>query len=90
MIQTDSTISERDVGIRHHKTKSKSLVQCCHASKEERWWLTFLHQFLMLECSYEEGFLPITLNTRGAREHSRCQPLFLPGSEIWILADQDG
>ena len=44
----------------------------------------------MLECSYEEGFLPITPNTRGARELSRCQPLFLPGSEIRILADQDG
>ena len=44
----------------------------------------------MPECLYEEGFLPITPNTRGARELSRCQLLFLPGSEIWILADQDG
>ena len=44
----------------------------------------------MLECSYKEGFLPITLNTRGIRELSRHWPLFLPGSEIWILADQDG
>ena len=38
----------------------------------------------MPECPYKEGFLPITLNTRGARELSRCQPLFLPGSEIQI------
>ena len=60
---------------RHHKTKSKCLVQCCHASKEERWWLMFLHQFPMLEHSYEEGFLPITPNTRGARELSRHRSL---------------
>ena len=82
--------SERDVGIRCHKTKSKCLVQHCHASKEERQWLTFLHQLLMLEHSYKEGFLPITLKTRGTRELSRHWPLFLPGSEIQILADQDG
>ena len=44
----------------------------------------------MLECLYEKGFLPITPNTRGARELSRHWPLFLPGSEIQILADQDG
>ena len=29
----------------------------------------------MPECPYEEGFLPITLNTRGARELSRHWPL---------------
>ena len=40
--------------------------------------------------AYEEGFLPITPNTRGTRKLSRCQPLFLPGFEIQILADQDG
>ena len=50
----------------------------------------FLHQFPMLERWYEEGYLPITPNTRGAGELSGCQPLFLPGSEIWISADQDG
>ena len=49
-----------------------------------------LHQFPMPECPYEEGFLPIAQNTRGAREPSRCWSLFLPGSEIWILADKDG
>ena len=52
--------------------------------------LHFCIDFQMLEHSYEEGFLPITPNTRGARELSRHRPLFLPGSEIWILADQDG
>ena len=50
----------------------------------------FLHRFPMLEHSYEEGLLPITMNTGGAREFSRHWPLFLSGSEIWILADQDG
>ena len=44
----------------------------------------------MPECPYEEGFLPITPNTRGTRELSGHWPLFLPGSEIWILADKDG
>ena len=44
----------------------------------------------MLERLYKEGFLPVTPNTRGARELSRYWPLFLPGSEIQILADQDG
>ena len=48
------------------------------------------HQFLMPECPYEEGFLPIAQNKRGAREPSRHQSLFLPGSEIQILADKDG
>ena len=44
----------------------------------------------MPECSHKEGFLPITPNTRGAREPSRHWPFFLPGPEIQILADQDG
>ena len=49
-----------------------------------------LHQFLMPERPYKEGFLPTAQNTRGASEPSRHQSLFLPGSEIWILADKDG
>ena len=52
--------------------------------------LHFLHRLPMPECSHKEGFLPITPNTRGAGEFSRCWPLFLPGSEIQILADKDG
>ena len=49
-----------------------------------------LHQFLMPEHPYKEGFLPTAQNTRGFREPSRHWSLFLPGSEIWILADKDG
>ena len=49
-----------------------------------------LHQFLMPECPYKEGFLPLAQNTGGVREPSKCRSLFLPGSEIWILADKDG
>ena len=44
----------------------------------------------MPEHPYEEGFLPTAHNTRGAREPSRHWSLFLPGSEIRILADKDG
>ena len=44
----------------------------------------------MPECMYEEGFLSITLNTRGTRESGRCWPLLLPGSEVQILADKNG
>ena len=44
----------------------------------------------MPECPYEEGLPPITPNIRGARELSRCRPLFLPRSEIRILVDKDG
>ena len=29
-------------------------------------------------------------DTGGAREPGRCRPLFLPRSQIWILADKDG
>ena len=49
-----------------------------------------LHQFLMPECPYEEEFLPLAQNTGSIGEPSRCWSLFLPGSEIWILADKDG
>ena len=52
--------------------------------------LHFCINFQCLNARTRTGFLPITPNTGGARELSRCQPLFLPGSEIWILADQDG
>ena len=31
-----------------------------------------------------------TPNTGGIGELSRCRPLFLPGSEVGILADKDG
>ena len=44
----------------------------------------------MSERMYEEGFLSIALNTGGAGELSRCWPLLLPGSEVWILADKNG
>ena len=44
----------------------------------------------MPEHSYKEGFLPIAQNTRGVREPSRHQSLFLPGSEVQILAEKDG
>ena len=44
----------------------------------------------MPEHPYEEVFLPIAQNTRGIGEPSGCQSLFLPGSEIWTLADKDG
>ena len=69
---------------------SQSACQCRRASEEKRWQLTFLHQLLMPECTYEEGFLSITPNTRGARESGRCRPLLLPGSEVRILADKNG
>ena len=66
------------------------LVKCCCASEEKRWWLTFLHRLPMSECMYKEGFLSIAPNTGGIGEISRCQPLFLPGSEVQILADKNG
>ena len=49
-----------------------------------------LHQFLMPECPYKEGFLPLAQNSRGVGESSRHRLLFLPGSEVQILADKDG
>ena len=44
----------------------------------------------MSECMYKEGFLSIAPNIGGVGELSRCRPLFLPGSEVRILADKDG
>ena len=44
----------------------------------------------MSECMYEEGFLSIAPNTGGTGELSRHWTLFLPGSEVWILADKNG
>ena len=44
----------------------------------------------MSECTYKEGFLSIAPNTGGVGEFSRCWPLFLLGSEVWILADKNG
>ena len=52
--------------------------------------LSFCIDFQHLKTHMKERFPPITPNPRGARELSRHWPLFLPGSEIWILADQDG
>ena len=44
----------------------------------------------MSEYMYEERFLSVAPNTGGIGEFSRCQPLFLLGSEVWILADKNG
>ena len=52
--------------------------------------LHFCIYFQHLNACTKKGFLPITPNTRGTRKPSRNRPLFLPGSEIWILADKDG
>ena len=49
-----------------------------------------LHQFPMPECPYKEGFLPLAQNTGDIGEPCRHQSLFLPESEIQILADKDG
>ena len=35
-------------------------------SEKKRWWLTFLYRFLMFECTYEEGFLSVTPNSKSA------------------------
>ena len=52
--------------------------------------LHFCIDFRCLNTHIKEGFLPIAQNTGGVREPSRHQSLFLPGSEVQILADQDG
>ena len=41
-------------------------------------------------CCMKEGFLPSAQDTRGVRELSGSWPLFLLGSQIWILANKDG
>ena len=41
-------------------------------------------------CTEKDSFLPLAQNTGGIGEPSRHWSLFLPGSEIWILADKDG
>ena len=58
--------------------------------RKKRWWLTFLYRLPTSECMYKEGFLPIAPNTGGAGEFGRCRSLFLPGSEVRILADKNG
>ena len=52
--------------------------------------LHFCIDFPMPECPYEEGFPPLAQNTGGIGQSSRHRSLFLPGTEIWILADKDG
>ena len=52
--------------------------------------LHFCINFQCLKCTYEEGFLSITPNARGARESGRCWSLLLPGSEVQILEDKNG
>ena len=52
--------------------------------------LHFCIDFCHLNACMKEGFLPLTQNTGGIGEPSRHRSLFLPGSEIWILADKDG
>ena len=49
-----------------------------------------MHRLLPLKCSHEEGFLPVAKNSRGAGKSSVCWLFFMPGPEVWILADQDG
>ena len=49
-----------------------------------------LHQFLPPVNPYEEGLLSLAQNSRGMGETSRHWSFFLPGSEVWILADKDG
>ena len=44
----------------------------------------------MSEHTYKEGFLPVALNTGGTGEFSGHWSLFLPGSEVQILADKNG
>ena len=58
--------------------------------RKKVWQLTFLYQLLTSEHMYKEGFLPIAPNTGGTGEFGRCWSLFLPGSEVRILADKNG
>ena len=52
--------------------------------------LCFCIDFQCLNAHTKKDSYPLPKNTRGAREPSRHRSLFLPGSEIQILADKDG
>ena len=50
-----------------------------------------LHVCINFQCLNAcKGFLPLAQNTGGIGQPSRHWSLFLPGSEIQILADKDG
>ena len=49
-----------------------------------------LYRLLLAYPLHKEGLLPIGKNTRGTQKPGQCQPFFMPGSEVQILADQDG
>ena len=52
--------------------------------------LHFCIDFHHLNAHTKKGFLPPPKDTRGIREPGGHMPLFLPRSQIWILADKDG
>ena len=52
--------------------------------------LCFCINFCCLKHPHKKGFLPSPWDTRGAGEPGGCWLLFLPGSQIRILADKDG
>ena len=54
--------------------------------KRER--LAFLYQFLPHKHSHKKGFPPPPKDTRGTRKPGGCRLLFLPRSQIQILADK--
>ena len=66
------------------------MVQCYGVGAEERWQLAFFHQLLLPECLHKEGFLPSPQNTGGIGELGGHWTFFLLGSQIQILADEDG
>ena len=66
------------------------MVQCHGVGVEGRWQLAFLHQLLLPERLYKEGFIPSPQNTGGVGELGGHWTFFLLGSQIQILADKDG
>ena len=52
--------------------------------------LRFCIDFQRLNARTKKDSYPVAPNTGGAGEFSGCWPLFLPGSEVQILADKNG
>ena len=52
--------------------------------------LHFCINFQCLNACMKKDSYPLPRIQEVAREPSRHQPLFLPGSEVWMLADKDG
>ena len=70
--------------------QSIAIVQYSGTGEEEGWDAVLLHTFLLAQCTYQKGLLPIAMDTGFIGKHGRHGTFLNHEFQEWVLVGEDG